>query len=248
MALSCKLLLDPSLSADEGRLENFVDMRNPNDFFTWRRKRNFGRKVTLATSDTAGDLDCKEYFDYIVPTAVLEKFMKLTPEAVASHRFCDLRLYQVFSYLEPFEMSDPHPGMWLLAHYKVSMDDKLRTFDNHGRRDTDRLVHAVDESSFKEEETTPADIALSERFPKLSPGQVAMCRGRLESIILSYIGWNEEKLEEARKEEIMELNRSHGIGFGEELWEECQANMLSLFDADSLEASKDAWTCHWKRD
>ena len=68
-----------------------------------------------------------------------------------------------------------------------------------------------------------------------------MCRAHIESIIISFVGWNEDKLERARTEKIFELNRSHGPGFGEALWGECLSTLLALFDKTTLEASKGAW-------
>ena len=61
---------------------------------------------------------------------------------------------------------------------------------------------------------------------------------QFKSIIISFVGWNEDKLERARI--VFELNRSHGPGFGEALWEECLSAMLALFDKQTLEASKGA--------
>jgi hypothetical protein len=242
LAMPCKLLLDPSITPSEGQLENFVNMECIQDFKYWRKNSFASRKIQLATNDSAQDLDCEEYFDFIVPSDVLKKFFDLNPTKVTSHKFCDLRLFQILYELCPIEVGDAMmPGMWLLAHYKIPMDEMRATFDRNGKRDTDRLVQSVDQASFMEETQTSADQLLAEKYPNLSPGKVAMCRGHLESIILSYIGWNERMLEKARIDKIAELDRSHGSGFGEELWEEVHSTTLALFDSATLEASKGAW-------
>ena len=131
--------------------------------------------------------------------------------------------------------------MWLLAHYKEHMDEKLERFSNHGRHDDRQLQHALDQASFQKVEATTADTALSERFPQLSLGQIAMCRGHLESIIISFVGWNDKALEHVRDDKTAEPNERHDNGFGEELWEECHESIPALFDAPTWEESKDAW-------
>lgn len=248
LAIPCKLLLDPSITPDEGQLDNFVSMDCLQDFDYWKTSSAFAsKKVQLATNDTAQDLDAEEYFDFIIPSDILKKFFELNPTKVTSNKFCDLRLFQVLYKLCPLELGDMIPGMWLLAHYKIPMEEKMKAFDRHGQLDTNRLIHAVDQASFSNaEEQSQASAAkdrlLAQKYlGRLSPGQVGMCRGHLESIILSYIGWDEETLQEARREKVIELTRSHGPGFAEELWEECDTTIRALFDAASLKASKGAW-------
>ena len=242
LGMPCKLILNPTITPEEGQLENFVDPKRIQDFDYWRRNSFARRKVQLATNETADELDCEEYFDYVVPSSVLKKFFDLNPPEVASNKFCDLRLLAVFSHLCPLAVGDTMmPGMWLLAHYKIPMDEKRAAFDRHGERDVENLVQSVDQASFQEEELAATDLELAKRFPKLSPGQIAMCRAHIESIIISFVGWNADKLERARIEKVFELNRSHGPGFGEALWQECLSAMLALFDNETLEASKGAW-------
>jgi len=242
LALPCKLLLDPSITPSEGQLKNFVNMNRIEDFRYWRKSSFASRKVQLATNDGARDLDCEEYFDFIVPSSVLKKFFDLNPATVTSHKFCDLRLFQILYELCPMEVGDAMmPGMWLLAHYKIPMDEMRAAFDRDGARDTDRLVQSVDQASFMVETQTSADRMLSEKYPNVSPGQVSMCRSHLESIILSYIGWNDRMLHKARRDKVVQLNNSHGSGFGENLWEEVHTDVLALFDSATLQASKGAW-------
>lgn len=236
VALPCKLLLDPSLTPAESQLTNFVNMKNPADFDHWRKHRSLARKVQLVSNSEAKESDAEEYFDYIVPSAILKKFFDLNPPAVRSHRFCDLRLWKILDHLTPIALGDNDPNSWFLAHYKVSMDEKMLTFDNHGQR-----INKTDQISFAPESIQSADQALSERYHPLSPPQVAMCRGHLESVIIQYVGWNDIELEDAQGVKVAELNRSHGNGFGDELWEECISRILSLFDPATLHASKGTW-------
>ena len=88
---------------------------------------------------------------------------------------------------------------------------------------------------------TQKDVALSKRFKKLSPGQVAMCRGHLESVILQYIYLDDSALESAKRDKTNELSRLHGSGFGEYLWTEAAAQLSSLFTGKEKRLNKGAW-------
>jgi len=250
LALPCKLLLDPNISRKDGRLENFVDVRAHKaidlaNYNYWKKSPPARtRKLYWVSNELAKETDAEEYFDFIVPSSVLQKFFRLTPTTVANHKFCDLRLFQVLSYLQPMEMGDVNPGMWMLVHYKIPHDDKLRAFDNHGQLERHEYYQS-EQASFDIQSPTPADIVLAESFSKLSPSQIALCRGHLESIILSYIGWNDQELEKVKNDKVNELNNRHGIGFGDALWGECSANIRSLFDDETLQASNGTWICAW---
>ena len=242
IAMPCKLLLDPSITLAEGKLENYVNMDHPQDFGRWKKNSFARKKIELATNNQARYKDCEEYFDFIVPTHVLKKFFDLNPTAVTSHKYCDLRLFQILYELVPIEIGDRVPGMWLLAHYKIPMDEMKDAFNRGGERDnTGRLVQSVDQNSFMIETQVSADRSLSEKYPHLSPGQVSMCRSHLESVIISYIGWNEDMLSKAYKERITHLDEHHGPGFGEDLWQEVHSSMVALFPPEILDVSKNAW-------
>ena len=251
LGMPCKLLLHPSLALLEGggiRMKDLVDSKNPRDFTYWKKNVfNNIRKIQYASIANAEDMDAEEYFDFIVPSKVLQKFFELNPPKVTSNRYCDLRLYQVLEKLCPmdyeyysFMMSDSiilSPDMWLLAHYKIPMEDKQDTFDRHGEREKNQ----EDQASFPKEQEALEDIRLAEQFPKLSPAQVAMCRVFFESIILSFVGWNEEMLQEAKTQKVFEVSQSHGPEFAKALWEESHAKMVSLFDMspETLKESND---------
>jgi len=240
--IPCKLILDADMSPSEGQFENFVNIRDPEDYNHWKKAHGKSKKVTLATNSRAFNLDAAEYFNFIVPSPVLEKFFDLTPVAVASHRFCDLRLCQILDLLSPVEAPEV-PDMWLLAHYKVPLKEKYHSFDKHGRQHGAAASqgHAGDQISFDIAPPSAADTSLSERFPRLSPSQVSFCRGHTESIVIQFCGWNDEAMEKVRTQNVAELDSLYGVGFGDALWEECLECILSLFDSATLEMSKGAW-------
>lgn len=247
ISIPSKLLLDTSMTLAEGNYEKFVDMKNLTDYTHWRKHPPTARKVTMVNEDTAEDLDAEEYFDYLVPSAILKKFFDLTPVAVTSHKFSDLRLYSTLAHVFPFDMGSTDPDIWLLAHYKLPMDEKRKAFDNNGGlvgSYASRAGHSNDQASFGTFAASAEDVALSERFGRITPSQVSMCRSHIESVAIQYIGWNDKLLDHARTVKIVELSDSHGPGFGEALWEECETALTRLFGAESLEMSKGAWKRH----
>lgn len=239
LSIPCKLLLDENLTPSQGRIENFVKPDDPFEFNLWKKKRFLARNVTVVSNSKAVEMDAEEYFDFIVPSCLLEKFFRLTPLQVSSHKFSDLRLWAVLEHMCPLRTDGLPEDAWLLAHYKISEDSKRATFDNKGKRV--ESVQSVDMISMSDNKAGAADVSLSERFPPLTPEQVSMCRAHIESVVIQSVGWNEQELEHCRVVKVKELNRSHGTGFGDQLWDECLEQILSLFDTATLEASKDAW-------
>lgn len=165
---------------------------NPTNFLHWRCQSFARRKMPFASNEDVEDLDCEERFDCVVPTSILKRFFDLAPPKVAGNHFCDLRLCQIFAHMTPVERRNVgDPNMWLLAHCRIPMEEKLQTFDDHGQHDTS------DQLSFGS--TQPLFV---QKFPKLSPPQIAMCRLHLESIVLSCIGWNDCTLDMAQRAKI----------------------------------------------
>lgn len=235
LAIPCKLLLSDKVSSKEGQYENIVDVEDPNDFGHWKRNRKLRRNVTIATNSWVNELDAEEYFDFIVPSMVLQKFFALTPEPVREHRFCDLRLYAYLDKLSPVELDDNPAVPWLLAHYKISEHDKKRAFDRHGVLAGG--PQSVDQASYSIMKPSHGDVALSQRFQTrniLSPNQVALCRAHLESIVIQFYGWSNDMLRQSRRDKIAELNQLYGRGFGEALWGECENRIASLFGTRHL--------------
>ena len=240
MAIPCKLTLDPTLTPDECALEKLINIHDPMDFDFWTTSQepNVSSKIHFVSNSQADELDASEYFDYVVPSAMLARFLRLTPEAVRCHRFCDVRLWKILDYMSPMEAADI-PGVWLLAHFKVPLEEKHHTFDRHGQRSM-----GEDQLSFQSETVTDIDIHLSESFPlaKISPPQVAMSRMYVESVILQYIGWNEEEMiQQVQPGLLQEVTELRGPGFGEALWDACERQVRSLFDEETMEASRNAW-------
>ena len=99
----------------------------------------------------------------------------------------------------------------------------------------------MDQASIGPMKPSEQDVALSKRFPKLSPGQIALCRGHLESIAIQYIGWDDKELQEARCAKVAELNRTHGSGLAEPLWQEVIDHLESLFQGNEIRQNVGAW-------
>lgn len=238
LSIPCKLLLGDDISPEEGEFEKFVNVQDLTDFDQWKRFPELKRKVKFAPNSRVNEMDAEEYFDFIVPSDVMERFFHMTPVDVTKHRFCDLRLWAVLDYLNPMALADNPQVPWLLAHYKVSEDKKKRAFDNHGVLEVGR--QSVDQVSFGQQELCHGDHALSQRFPVISPQQVAMCRAHVESLVVQFVAWNEETLEKVRQSKVGELNGLYGAGFGDALWAESVERIKSLF-GPALEDNIDAW-------
>jgi hypothetical protein len=119
----------------------------------------------------------------------------------------------------------------LLIHYKVSEDAKKHTFDNHGRRDKRRKgkCHSIDQASFGGEfKPSDRDVNLARNYHRISPGQVAMCRGHLESLVITYIGRDNRSLQDVKRQKTIELNGLYGYGLGNELWAQAHEDMFKL--------------------
>jgi hypothetical protein len=213
------------------------------DFNKWKNDEDPRGKVTLATNENCYKLDAEEFFDHAVPTITLQKFMDLTPTEIASHQFCDLRLLAVLDKLSAMEAQSSDATAWLLAHCKITMDSKRRTFDNHGRWVGAGVGHTADQSSMGASNFTPcdADAELASRHCAVSPRQVAMCRGHVESSVTQDHGWNEVSLKKFERAKVDELNNLHGDGFGVEMWSQSCDKFGSMFTSDLLEKNRCAW-------
>ena len=230
--IPCKLIIssETTTTAPNATMDSFIS--SPRDFDQWKRNSKLRRKnVQLIPSSRCDDMDCNEYFDYIVPTSVMVKFFNENPVGITSHKFCDLILYRVLADLFPYEAQD-HPSYpWLLIHYKVSEDAKKHTFDNHGRRDKKKKgkCHSIDQASFGGEfKPSDRDVNLARKYHRISPGQVAMCRGHLESLVITYIGRDNWTLNDVKRQKTIELNGLYGYGLGNELWAQAHEDMFKL--------------------
>mmetsp|Transcript_12727 Transcript_12727/g.23862 ORF Transcript_12727/g.23862 Transcript_12727/m.23862 type:complete len:476 (+) Transcript_12727:79-1506(+) len=234
-ALGGKLLLNEHVSADEGQLGRLIV--NTQDFDFWKVDPSLKGKVQCVPGSKCGEMDAEEYFDWMVPTALMQKFFRLNPIHATSSKYCDLRLLAILNKVCPMEVVDVPNYPWLMVHYKASEDCKRDMFDNHGEAYGN---HASDQASMKIVKPSEKDKKLAQRYP-LSKAQVAICRDHFESIIIQYYGWDEKNLGLARREKIREVNQSHGAGFGEELWAQVEAKVGSYFNKQTLEESKGAW-------
>jgi hypothetical protein len=240
VALSCKLLLNENINPDEGRLECLIE--HAYDFDKWKNDKDLRGKVTLATNENSHKLDADEFFDYAVPTIILRKFMDLTPVEITSHKFCDMRFHAVIDKLSTVVPMQNDAIPWLLAHYKITMGSKYRTFDNDGWVD-DGVGHIADQSSLGTSDFTPcdSDVELASRYRNISPRKVAMCRRHVESAVIQYYGWNKAELKKYERVKVDELNKLYGAGFGEKLWSQCCDKLGSMFTSDLLKKNRCAW-------
>jgi hypothetical protein len=236
-ALGGKLLLNEHVSPEEGQLGRLIV--NTQDFDFWKMDPSLKGKVQWAPGSKCGEMDAEEYFDWMVPTALMQKFFSLNPVHATSSKYCDLRLLAILNKLSPIEVVDVPHYPWLMVHYKASEECKRDMFDNHGVAHGN---HASDQVSMTIVKPSEKDKKLAQKYP-LSKVQVAICRDHFESIIIQYYGWDEEKLALARRDKIKEVNTIHGSGFGEELWAQVEAKVGSYFNKQILEESKGAWKC-----
>ena len=240
--LKGKLLLRENISATEGQMGRLIAATQDFDF--WKIDPDLKGKVEWASNSRCEEMDAEEYFDFMVPTAVMQKFFRLNPPNATSSKYCDLRLLAILDKLAPIEVADMPQYPWLLAHYKASDDNKRKMFDSHGKLSG---KHAADQASMNIYKPSDKDKKLAQRFP-LSKNQVAICRSHLESIIIQYIGWDSKACARARKDKIKELNSLYGAKFGDELWSQVEAKVESYFNKSALEESEGAWECLLKQE
>ena len=188
---SCQLAGQLLLDENLAPDEGTMDrlISNVQDFDRWKADRGLRGKIRLVSDvDDLSALDADEHFDYCTPTPVLRRFFEITPDSIVRSPWCDLRLNAFLDRLTSSAVLFPLP--WLLAHYKV-------TFQAGAATDEDR--------------------ELARRF-KMQPTQIAACRQNVESSVVQFLGWDEEKHREFRRFTATEINRAHGVGLGDALW------------------------------
>ena len=230
----CKLLLDDTLSPDEGTIDRLIS--HSQDFFKWRSDEVLRRKLSVAGAENVVALDAEEYFDWCVPASILRNFMELTPLEITGSPWCDLRFMAALEHLcvlEPMDVNLP----WLLAHYKTPLDAKKTAFDNAGRL---QGLHTPDQASMMVHPTAH-DAELAATYGSLQPGQVAMLRGRIESQVIQFCVWCPEKAASVRRKAVGELDAVHPKGLGDELWECATATFEGAFSRAQNERNKAWW-------
>jgi hypothetical protein len=55
-----------------------------------------------------------------------------------------------------------------------------------------------------------------------------MCRGHLESLVITYIGRDNWTLNDVKRQKTIELNGLYGYGLGNELWAQAHEDMFKL--------------------
>jgi len=236
LPISCKLVFSSeTMGPYQGRMENFIS--GPNDFFKWKRDSTLRRIIQLVPTSRCEDEDCEEYFDFMVPTHILQKFFWLNPPDITCHKYCDLRLLAVLKTVAPIEVRDSPAAPWLLAHYKASIKSMKTAFDNHGvfvSQSFDHLSTQIDKPSQQ-------DIVLAATNRKLSPRQLRMRRLYVESILIQYLGWDEKKTAVMRRIESQHLNKLYGRGFGTTFVKEVEAELWKSLGKYTSTESNGAW-------
>ncbi len=242
MPLPCKLLLSSeAVTPDFGSMNDLIS--DPTDFSKWRKSSSLSRSIQLVPTSRCDDMDCNEYFDFMVPTPIMQKFFRLNPPAITSNKYCDLRLLAVLETLTQIEVVDNPDVPWLIAHYKASLESKERAFDNHGVviENVAGISQSVDQVSMDTGNPSQQDIKLAAKYRKLSPYQVRMCRLHVESLLIQHIGWNDKKTAAARRYKCQELDSLHGRGFGTDLLKEVEAELWQSLGKNAAAQSKGAW-------
>ncbi len=195
LPLPCKLLLSSeAVTPDLGSMNDLIS--GPTDVFKWWKSSSLSRSIQVVPNSRCDDTDCNDYFDFMVPTPIMQKFFRLNPPAITSNKYCDLRLLAVLEKLSQTEVVDSPNIPWLIAHYKASLESKKRAFDNHGVvvEHFGGASQSVDQVSMDMGKPSQQDIELAAKYRKLSLSQVRICRLHVESIMIQYIGWDDKKI------------------------------------------------------
>jgi len=224
-----------AVGPDQGRMENFIS--GTYDFSKWKKDSSLRRIIQLIPTSRCEDMDCDEYFDFMVPTHILQKFFRLNPPDITCHKYCDLRLLAVLKTLAPIEVEDSPAAPWLLAHYKTSIESMKTAFDNHGVF----ISQSVDQMSTQIEKPSQQDIVLAATNRNLNPTQVRMCRLHAESMLIQFIGWDDMQADAARRDETQCLERLYGREFATALVKEVEAELWKCLGKYASTQSKGAW-------
>ncbi len=242
-SLSCKLLLGDTVTNEEGQIGRLITTSKDFDF--WKVDPAFKEegKITWVSTTSCEVMDAEEYFDYMVPTAIMQKFFHLNPSKVTSHRFCELRWLELLKVIAPMDVVDMPAYPWLLAQYKaLSRSMRMKKLE----LSLTLTEEMKEEDSVSLPEITKQDEDFAKRYPPITPFQVTCCRSYFESIIVSYYGWNNDTLTSLKSDKINHVNSSvnaTGGEFGHELWSQVESDIASYFndEPDKLEKSREAW-------
>lgn len=189
------------------------------DFDKWRGHEALEGLIEVADQDRIDEQDAVEFFDYCVPSALLQQFLDLTPPVILNSEWCDMRFLAILDEIVDCELTwlDPKQISWLMAHYKLSTDAKMEDFDAIG---AGLDPHAVHQASSTAVVPTATDVAMVRDFDLvLFPKQVAILRMHVESMAIQYVGWCDERHEEARLQITSDIFDRHGSdAFGQALW------------------------------
>lgn len=116
-----KLLIDVvKVNAEFG--EGGYDVIQYDQFVTYDDRLN-GLFDVAASAKENEEMDVKEYFDFCVKTEILQQFLDVTPDAILSHPFCDVRFADSLSHPRTAWHYDHPVQEWLLMHYSIRQHD-----------------------------------------------------------------------------------------------------------------------------
>lgn len=243
--IPAKLLLPDGLQPDQCKFESYVSMQTL-DTAVWNKDPELRRRVRAVTAGNYKDEDADEYFDYCVPTHVLQGFLAVTPAAIRKHQYCDLRFLALLQHLESVNAIDVPGYEWLIAHHKVTIDTKRTQFDAAGGvfyADQRMPGNAADHTSLApvgNDTTMAQDTTLASTFG-MPRAQIEMCRAHVVSIVLQYAAFSTKHLAHYKAKIVSEINEAHGHGLGNELWQQVEQHIEEMFSTEQAKANQALW-------
>jgi hypothetical protein len=196
----------------------------------WLEDKDILRVTQLALGDDVSELDAAEYFDFCVHASILRHFLKLTPDELLAHKFCDVRF--AMSLTRHCVTRCTYPG-WLMAHFKLRIEMKTAAFHDD---DVERYArHASAHAGTVTEEER--QLAEQTRLP---PEKIASCRNEIEEQVIMFYGRDDRNLKGARERKANEINENCGHNLGSILWDRACEKFASYF-SEQLENQNKRW-------
>jgi hypothetical protein len=85
------------------------------------------------------------------------------------------------------------------------------------------------------------DVELAAKYRGLQPGQMAICRRKIESVVIQYCVWCPEGAAANRRMFVGELDGTYGPGLGDELWDCTTATFEGHFSHAMAERNRAWW-------
>jgi type III secretion system FlhB-like substrate exporter len=210
------------LLIDEKRAQEIYgkDVAIPIDKFIERDDTLSDIVEVAATYDENADKDVLEYFDFCIRSSVMNRFLRITPDKVLAHRFCDCRFGDTIQKLH-IENRE-HPVMeWLIIHYRLRLIDRHELFLNRDIKSGQN--HALSGIVVSDD-----DVKLSDETG-LDPILIAYGRKDVEESVIIMVERDDVGLEHRRKLRVLYMDRDFGSNIGTRLWEQTVDKFSSYF-------------------